>query len=388
LFPLISLTMLFGFTKLLLAGVFPFIGWLLAWPLRSLSQATILTAEQLARLPSSNINTAAPPVWFIAAFYLLLIGAAWSLRKGKGMARLTLMGILIWILGFFWLAPFRPQSPPAEGARLNLLAVGHGCAAVLELPDGKVICYDAGSNNNFNVGDYIIVPFLRSQGIQNIEAVFISHGNIDHFNGVLELCRNFKIGAVYTSEYLSPLRGPACKYLLQELAHLEVPLRQISRGSHTINANTPAQRNYQIEVLWPPQLNRAGDLDANDSSLVLRINHKLGAILLCGDIGSLPQQKLLQLQSPALLHADILLLPHHGSAASILPAFIDAVNPRICLASDGRLQQTSFEKLRQMLPDRKIIHTHLRGAVTASLTKTGIKFHCYHEEKKRDQEPF
>ncbi|MFC1783861.1 ComEC/Rec2 family competence protein, partial [Planctomycetota bacterium] len=386
LFPLVSLTMLFGFAKLLLAGVFPVIGWLLSWPLRIFSDITISTAECLSKLPYSNINTAPPPLWFIAIFYLLLVWAGLSVRRGKGVTRVTLVGLLIWMIAFVWWTPFQQKPQPRGPTRLDVLAVGHGCAAVLELPDGKVICYDAGSMSNFSMGDNIIVPFLRTRGIQSLDALFISHDNIDHFSGVLEVCRDFDVKAVYVSEYLYRNRGAACEFLLKALSDSDIPLRQVNRQSCPFSSDAPEHEAYKIDVLWPPKPQINNDLDSNDSSLVLRVSDSQGAILLCGDIGPRPQQQLMQLESTGQLRADVLLLPHHGSTTTILPTFVEAVDPEICLSSDGQLQQRSFEKLQLMLPGRKIIHTFELGAVRVGLTKDGIKIDSYHKDNHTEND--
>ncbi|MCP4711186.1 MAG: DUF4131 domain-containing protein [Planctomycetes bacterium] len=378
LFPLISLTLLLGFTKLLLTGLFPVVGFILAPPLHYLSQATIFTTQSLAQLPAANINTVSPPLWFIAFFYLLLIHAAFSVKRGYPIARPTILAIGTWIFAFFILLPFNANR---NQTRLDLIAVGHGCAAIVQLPDGKVICYDAGSMSNFNAGQYTLTPYLRSYGITRIDAVFISHSNLDHYNALPELCQNFKVAAIYTTEYFPQEPSRATQYLIENINELNIPVKTLSPGPFTFPDHTPSADTYQIEVLWPLDQNLTGPIDTNDSSLVLRIDSDNGSILLCGDIEKHPQRKLIDSLPKNKLNADILLLPHHGSASSTLPEFINTINPKLSLASNNATQQKSLETLQNKLPQRNFLSTFNHGAITTTLTKNGIQIDTFHDKE-------
>ena len=378
LFPLISLTLLLGFTKLLLTGLFPVLGFILAPPLHYLSQAAIFTTQTLAQLPAANLNTASPPLWFIALFYLLLIHAAFSVKKGLPVARPTILAIGIWIVAFFILLPFNNNR---NHTRLDLLAVGHGCAAVLQLPDGKVICYDAGSMSNFNAGQYTLTPCLRSRGITHIDAIFISHPNLDHYNALLDLCHNFDITAIYTTEYFTLESGQACEYLIENINELNIPLKTLSPGPFTFTDQITSTDTYQIETLWPLDQNITGPLETNDSSLVLRISDNHGSILLCGDIETHPQRKLIDSLPQEKLNADILLLPHHGSSSSTLPEFVNTINPQLCLSSNNAAQQKSLDQFQQKIPNKKILSTYHAGAITTTLTNNGVHIDTFHKNK-------
>jgi competence protein ComEC len=70
---------------------------------------------------------------------------------------------------------------------VTVLAVGAGSAVVMELPNGKTVLYDAGSQGIAGVGRNVIAPYLRSRGVGAIDRVYISHPNLDHFSGIPEL---------------------------------------------------------------------------------------------------------------------------------------------------------------------------------------------------------
>jgi competence protein ComEC len=72
----------------------------------------------------------------------------------------------------------------------------------------------------------------------------------------------------------------------------------------------------------------------NDSSCVLRIEAGGHVALLTGDIGAHVEERLLH-RHAAELRAELLLVPHHGSAHSSSADFVAQVAPRWAVASTG-----------------------------------------------------
>ncbi|MCK5269745.1 MAG: ComEC/Rec2 family competence protein, partial [Sedimentisphaerales bacterium] len=284
LYPLIALTMLVGLTKMILAGLIPIFGSCLTEPLFILGRTVIFIVEGFERLPYNGINTAAPPIWFIVVFYILLIWAGRSLYHNRSLGRLVIYALLVWAIAFVSMAPFDGNDSEDRAIKLHVLSVGHGTAAVVELPDGKTILYDIGSSSNFNLTSRVAAPFLRSRGVQRLDAVFISHPNIDHYNGLIDLCRSFPVDVLYLNDYFAKDTGRAVEILLEELNEMKQPpaIKQISRGCRLKPATTAEGTDYTIRVLWPPPAHPSYVLDTNDSSLVLHISAGNRSILLCG----------------------------------------------------------------------------------------------------------
>jgi len=81
----------------------------------------------------------------------------------------------------------------------------------------------------------------------------------------------------------------------------------------------------------------------NNASLVARLVWRgVPLALLCGDVQIAALRGLLQIQDSAGLGAQVLVLPHHGSASSLVPEFYRAVGPRLALVSCGYGNQWGF----------------------------------------------
>jgi len=374
--PVVAGVMWLGLIKLLLVGPLPvFAGWL-DGPLHGTSHGALGLINALASLPCSQINTASPPLWLVALFYVLLALAAWSVRRRGHMSVGLAAGVLVWLIVFAWWVPFRSLDFQAGELRLDVLAVGHGCAAVVQLPDGRVLCYDAGSDSVARVGDRIVGPFLRSQGIGRIDALVISHANLDHYSGVAELTRRFEVGRVYVCEAFLADEGWCVQALLGELKERGVGVEVLKRGDSLRCPTTGVGCDYGIEVLWPPACEGQWGFDTNDSSIVLRVGNANGHVLLCGDIGARPEQMLAGTQRPSC-GADVVVLPHHGALLQGLGEFIDCTGAALAVASCSRTRLRNTARLQKALAGCELVTTAQCGAITLRLRPEGVQKTCY-----------
>ena len=76
---------------------------------------------------------------------------------------------------------------PAAGFGITCLDVGQGDASVVKTAEGAHILIDGGSSNKSALGQYQLLPYLKSEGISYLGGIFISHTDEDHISGVREL---------------------------------------------------------------------------------------------------------------------------------------------------------------------------------------------------------
>lgn len=170
---------------------------------------------------------------------------------------------------------------------------------------------------------------MRRLGVRRIDAVVISHPNLDHYSAALELVDDFGVdtvlvtGQLFEQAQADPF-GPVA-YLLQELTDRFVSVSSVSKGE----ARTFGQANWS----WlHPQSDQTYER-VNDGSMVVRIEAAGRRVLLCGDIQRRAMSLLMD--GDDFLEADIVELPHHGSHHDLAQTFISTVNPQIVLQSTG-----------------------------------------------------
>jgi competence protein ComEC len=143
----------------------------------------------------------------------------------------------------------------------------------------------------------------------------------------------------------------------------------------SLNEKTPLQiiNGVQISFLNPPgkiESHRMGRNTSffNNHSLAMKLKFKDIEVLLAADIEKEVEYRLIR--EGHSLRADILKIPHHGSASSSTPLFLERVKPTYAVLSVGernigRLPHPEVLKRYQQL-GVKIYRTDKHGAVTIS----------------------
>jgi competence protein ComEC len=247
-----------------------------------------------------------------------------------------------------------------------MIDVGHGNATLLELPQGACILVDGGGffDHSFDVGRFVVAPFLWQKKIATIDYIVLSHPQADHLNGLLYIARNFNVREVWSNG--QPGQTETYQTFLEILSEEDIPLVQLNRNS------TPKIINgVRLDVLHPPTdfLSHAGSTpwsDPNNNSLVLKASFGETAFLFPGDIEAEAESEL-AIHAGNTLKSTILLAPHHGSCTSSTPVFLDRVQPNIVIFSarpNNRFRLPHPEVLnRYTMRNCKIFRTDQDGAI-------------------------
>src|SRR5205823_7189324 len=122
------------------------------------------------------------------------------------------------------------ERPDADELRITFLSVGNGGCVVMEAPDGRVLLYDAGTIGGPEVTRRIIAPYLWSRGIRRIDEVFLSHADLDHFNGLPALLDRFAVGQVTMTPTFADKTTPGVAQTLDVLNQRGIPIRILKAG--------------------------------------------------------------------------------------------------------------------------------------------------------------
>lgn len=250
-------------------------------------------------------------------------------------------------------------SAPEPPLKAWFIDVGQGDACLLRSPGGKHYLYDLGNR------DSLLSAFLQRQGVDTLEAVLISHPDLDHF-GAFAVLDAYPVKRWVLPETKSP--DPAWARLTARLD---------ARGAikETLFQGDTLQWDGRIgvKVLWPPPSFSAAD---NDLSLVLRVSYGGSSLLLTGDVEAAGESGLLA--SGLTLRADLLKVAHHGSRTSSALTLLAAVAPRFAIISCdslvyGHPHAETLAGLRRFVPGAgRILRTDVEGTVGFELGEEGV----------------
>jgi competence protein ComEC len=369
--PLVCIAIVVGLLKVMLSAVMPeFLSVYLADVSAMSTWAMRASAEQLAKLPAADVSMPQPAWWVAGMCWASMVAAVirWPLVSLRWAAR----GSVVVCFGLMLVGPYvgwlsSPGRAQADVLRVTVMSVGAGQVVMIETPGSgaSATLIDAGSASLLDLFSNAIRPVLRQAGITRIDRLFISHSNTDHFSAAAEVAAAYGVREVLVPGDFSRDATPEARAMLRKLDALDVPPRTLQAGDVI-----PLGSQTTLTVVWPDDDARTIE-NANDRSLVLRLDHNGTSILFPGDIQDRAMLALLAADAPVM--STILIAPHHGSAEASTRDFLQRVNPRWVISSNDRTpsnKQKQFDRLCEDLGVR-LLRTHKNGAVVIEVQSDG-----------------
>lgn len=275
-------------------------------------------ADRLARVHAGTITL---PTGWLGALLALLVTVVCAVLLVRHRPRRALIAALVGC-SFAGLAvtPHVVESWPPAGWSLVACDVGQGDALVVRGgADGDVLI-DTGPDPR------ALTACLHRLGVRRLQRVILTHLHADHAEGLRAVLGEIPVGAVE----VGPLKEPADEWerVQHWTAGSGVPIVEAQVGER----GTAGAAEW--EVLGPSRVLHGTDSDPNNASLVLALRAGSISVLLTGDVEDVSQSQLLRSVGTAPIEADVLKVPHHGSAKQD-PAFLDQVRARITITSVG-----------------------------------------------------
>ena len=360
-FPFVAAILTLGFLKIILMFLLPTVGMLLGIIVTWLSDVLIWLVQQISSLGISEILIGKVPLVFILCYYCFLLFAAFMFFSRPFIKKFICTAAVISLVGFLGITKW--QRSNRDYLALHFLAVGHGQAVLAELPGSANILFDAGSINMSDCGTRIVIPFLNFKGINEIEAILISHNDADHINGIPEISQACNVKKIYANEafFASADRWKTSVFLRKWLVDNGLKIQSVEKELKFANS-------AEIRLLWPDeQIWPTENLSDNDGSNVILITFAGRKILLCSDIGKFAQTKVSQTWPD--LKVDIVATPHHGSARTLAEGFLESLEPGILISSCGR---RDYERVAGRPSDSvQCFYTAIDGAISIAVSKDG-----------------
>ncbi len=353
-----------GIASAILLFVFPAAAALTAQAGAWLAEGLAGAAGWFGALPGGSLHPAAPSLFQAALFVLvLLLVPHIGIRRHAGKLAL---GAAMLLVGLWLSAQLGPRL--ARDLEVTFLDVGQGDAALIRCPGGRTLLVDAGplSPGGFDAGERVVGPALWAHNVQRLDAVALTHFHPDHAGGAPWIIREFRPREVWLPRSLLDVDEPCLAAAVRET---RVRLRVLRAGDR------PELSGCAIDVLWPPPGELPGD--ENERSLVLRLSHPGGAVLLAGDTGAEAEEGMVRDHPLDRLRSLALKVAHHGSDTSSGGDFLAALRPALAVISVGggnRFNLPAPEVLERLQAiGAHVVRTDRDGAVRLTISEEGIQ---------------
>ena len=268
----------------------------------------------LGKLSDLSFAAVELPVLPLSAWLFILMALIVAVLPWRRVYRAALLAALV------------PAAIPAEDAqiapgcfRISLYDVGQGQSALIETA-GHRLLFDTGPRFSpaSDAATLVLIPSFLSRGIRFIDEVLVSHDDADHSGGLGSILNGVRVGRVRYS-------GDKAQYPHDAI--------RCASGQQWV------WDGIRFEVLHPSNDFTTG----NNASCVLRVSSGYRNALLAGDIER-PAEARMTSRYANRLAADLLVVPHHGSATSSGSEFVAAVQPDFAWVAAGYRNRWGFPK--------------------------------------------
>ncbi|NLY52800.1 MAG: DNA internalization-related competence protein ComEC/Rec2 [Firmicutes bacterium] len=339
--------------------------------------------------------------------------ASWGKNQRRNLKLVVLLaGVLL-----VYMPLLAPLWRPLE---ITFLDVGQGDAIFISTPSGRNLLIDGGgqpsslSDAGFDIGERIVLPFLKHRGVRRLDLVVATHFHNDHTQGLGAVLREMPVGLLGDNGLLDT--GFASRQYRELLEELERK-KDITRITLRRGQRVDLSRGMELVVIHPGAEVDEGMLngnqmtvDQNNNSVVLKLLTPHYSALFTGDIDREAQMELIQrhislgsflagaagddrddggreqargLQERFGLSADILKVPHHGARRALVYSFLGAVSPNLAVISVGNNPHghPAPEVLQalELVTGGAPLRTDLMGCITLKIRGKRAAIDIFHE---------
>lgn len=227
------------------------------------------------------------------------------------------------ILNFFDLDKRPEVTVEQDEISVHFIDVGQGDCILIDTPD-KDMLIDCGEDKYASR----VIMYLRSFGITKLDYVIASHPHSDHMGGMSRIMTAFDVG----------------EFIMPEVPEEMVPeLEFYTKAMDVIDANgitlTYSQLGSSIQLCEGTQLDIIGPIgtgysDLNSYSIIAKLISGNRSFLFTGDTEK-DAEYVMAGSWLTDLSADVLKVPHHGSASSSSAEFVMRIQPKYAIFTAG-----------------------------------------------------
>lgn len=236
----------------------------------------------------------------------------------RKIGRFTLILFLLFTLSVWLLA--RIVHTDQSDLLIHFLPVGQGDSELLVLPGGATVLVDGGPPTLDAVR---ALDAALPSGVRSIDVVIMTHPQLDHFGGLIDVMKRYRIG-IFVSNGLSSSQSSF--YELEDVLN-ENHIRQITLGA----GDTIRYASSTLLTLSPyPGLQSVKN--QNDAALVFELFAKNTKALFMSDATKEMEERVAERVGTV----EILKVSHHGSKFSSSNAFLEHVSPKLAVIEVGK----------------------------------------------------
>lgn len=296
--------------SVILGAIFTPLGVAVAWLVSWLMRYVMTTAILLSKLPLAAVYTCSSyiVIWLVFAYAMILLFFFSEKKRPILLLSCLITSLLIAVCASY-------IEPRLDDYRITVLDVGQGQCVILQ-SDDETYVVDCGGDDGANTADQA-AQYLLSQGIYQIDGVFLTHYDEDHAGGIPGLLTRFYVKRLYLPDIEDA--GTLRKTIVKQADCRIQWVREEARI-----------KGKEFTVTMYPFSEGAND---NENSLCVLFQRENYDILITGDRNTAGEAALLQ--QAKLPTLELLIAGHHGAKDSTGFPLLYATKPTTAVISVG-----------------------------------------------------
>lgn len=290
-----------------------------------------------------------------------------------------------------------PEKEAELGLSVNYIDVEQGDSILVNFPDGKNMLIDCG-NGETRITKAII-DYLNSRNVSTIDWFVITHPDVDHVGGAVEVINAFEIKNAFVPDILdiNKIYFPRFKSAYDLLVEKNVDIK------YSDNYKFIKGDDYSIVFLSPLPLELGGSYqklnmalvptenETNDVSPIMLLEYKGVRFLFTGDAGKEQEAFVMENYAVGLYQKtfggygisvklediDFLKVSHHGASGASSLKFLELIKPKNAVLSVGGSNNyghpslTTLYNLETVNENYNLYRTDVHGTVCVFVSEEG-----------------
>lgn len=236
------------------------------------------------------------------------------------MRKTVFIGLLLACLCF---VPFmyscKDEEKDVLPAQVDVLKIGKADCIVINTGT-KIVMIDTGEKENLDD----VRDFMTERGYKKVDTLILTHFDKDHIGGAKEIIEEYGVSTVIESTASSDSEYFHEYHLL--LSQLGISAMRLSQDytfqidGYTFFVGVPMKKKYE-------------DKKDNNSSLVVKMEHKDFKLLFCGDA---EEERLAEIIDTCAGEYDFVKLPYHGNYLENYSELFDKIKMKYAVITDSK----------------------------------------------------
>ncbi len=360
--PFLGIVSFGGFVSSIIACIRPFADFVCMFFdffLKYILNIIVFISDYFSKLPDSIIQTTHPSVLQLLIYYSVVLLITLMIKNGlsKKLLAVTISLIMILLMSTI--------SITNRDLEIITFDVGNADAFLLKTPENKYFIIDTAKQSyksSTSTAKMVIIKYLKDRGIKNIEGMILTHFDLDHAGGAVDIINELNIKNIYVNSLKQDTYTVKRIFKAAEKAGIKPKL---------INDESVI---YEENNLFLKTMTANIAENDNENSIITLLDYKDFEMLFMGDAGVAAFN---QIKNRVPSGIDILKVGHHGGRNVVNNSMINYLNNSVSIISTGpnTFGHPSQATLDILSRRSKIFRTDRMNSV--KIITNGLKYDVY-----------